>query len=93
MVKTPNIPFGTAVWAMWWAWYIPIRGSSAVNSYVNEAPGWIRSWVRGATPSMLLGVEIPCQWISVPSGSWLSTTTRTRSPTSTWMAGPGTVPL
>ena len=51
------------------------------------------SWVIGETPSWSLGTSMPCQWMSVPIGSSLVSSTCTRSPTSTSMRGPGTMPL
>ena len=44
-------------------------------------------------PSMSLGISRPCQCIENPSGSRFSTINRTRSPSLTWIVGPGTLPL
>ncbi len=56
-------------------------------------PDSINGCVMGATPSIELGTLTPCQWTSVPMGSSLWTTIWTRSPTSTLIWGPGTIPL
>src|SRR5262245_17980783 len=72
---------------------MPTAGSSASNSYVNDSPGITDGCVNGGTPSIEFGTRIPCQWITVPTGSSLWSTTRTLSPTSTWISGAGTVPL
>jgi hypothetical protein len=32
-------------------------GTRAVNSYVNDAPGWIGSWVTCGTPSIAFGTR------------------------------------
>jgi hypothetical protein len=50
-------------------------------------------WVRGATPSIALGRTTPWKWTPVPIGSLLVTFTRTVSPPSTSITGPGTIPL
>jgi len=46
-----------------------------------------------ATPSMLLGTRIPCQWMLVGSGSSFLKITRIRSPWVTRIMGPGIWPL
>ena len=60
---------------------------------VKTSPGSMSGWVSGATPSMALGSPTPWKWTSVPMGRSLVTLTRTRSPTSTRIIGPGTIPL
>ena len=44
-------------------------------------------------PSMSFGISRPCQCIENGSGSRFSTLRRTRSPSVTWMVGPGMLPL
>ena len=67
------MPLITDVWLCRWAWYMPIAGSSATNSYVKVSPVRIGSCVYGETPSWSFGVWTPCQWMSVPSGVLLVT--------------------
>ena len=89
MRKAPNMPFGTEICECRWAWYMPIDGRSAVNSYVKVSPVLTGSWVNGDTPSCEFGVGMPCQWMSVPIGVLLVSSTCTLSPTSTMIWGPG----
>ena len=65
----------------------------AVKSYVKSLPGLTGSCVTSVQPSIALGVINPWKWIDVDSGSLLCKTTRTWSPGSTLIVGPGTVPL
>ncbi len=45
MMRAPNMPFGTDTWLCRWAWYMPIAGFSATNSYTNVSPDRTGSWV------------------------------------------------
>src|SRR5216683_7618340 len=56
-------------------------------------PGATASCVIPATPSSALGTLIPCQWMEVAAGRWLTRVTLTQSPCVTRSSGPGTVPL
>src|ERR1700686_3372387 len=91
--NTPSIPLGTCTCASWCEWYMPSSGLLTVNSYVKLLPGSIGVWVMSGTPSIAKGTSMPWKWTPVDIGSLSSTTMRTWSPTSSLIAGPGTVPL
>jgi len=48
---------------------MPIAGSCAVKRYVYVSPVATIVCVIGATPSWSFGMSMPCQWMSVPTGS------------------------
>src|SRR5665647_9446 len=54
-------------------------------------PGLTGSCVIPGTPSAPLHSRMPCQWIVVSAGSWLSKVIRKKSPAVARISGPGTV--
>ena len=79
--------------ALWCEWYMCEPVVRAVNSYVNESPGWIGSWVISGTPSMLFGSRWPWKWMPVDSCRLFLKIARILSPSTTSSRGPGHIAL
>ena len=62
-MNAPSSPRPTWSVALWWEWYMCEPAVRAMNSYVNESPGSIGSWVTCGTPSMLFGSFWPWKWM------------------------------
>src|SRR4051794_16901369 len=92
-MKAPSRPRPTWSVALWCEWYMCEPVVLAVNSYVNDAPGWIGCWVMCGTPSIAFGSRWPWKWIPVGSERLFVKIARTRSPSSTSIRGPGHIAL
>ena len=64
-----------------------------VNSYTNVSPGLMGGCVMNGTPSIAFGTRCPCQCTDVLCSISFFTMTRTGSPSTTRISGPGTMPL
>ncbi len=92
-MKAPSRPLVICSVALKCGWYMCVPLFRAVNSYLNESPGMTGSWVMTGTPSIALGTLRPWKCKVVGWSSLLCRITLTRSPRSTSIWGPGSIPL